>query len=274
MDVIFKSEDYRVALRKAVSARKKFSNVKVSFQMMADHCRVQKTYLSKVLNKGGNLSRDQLYLAGEYLALNEAEKDFLLLLHDLEGTYVQERQKKLREKILEMRAEYMKTESHVPAPAAKISIQDYSAYYLDPLLQVVHMLMTIPKYSNDLKLLARTLDLKDIELKNKINKLEKLKIIETLGSGYKVHSREIHLSANDDVYPAYRQLVRLLAIKKTESLDSQKSYGFSVIFSTTPEIRSEIQESFLAFLGKVKRLVSSGEEREVYQMNFDLFDWT
>lgn len=274
METIYKADDYRKALRTTVHHRKENLGRSLSFQKMAEHCRVQKTYLSKVLNQGGNLTRDQLYLACDYLSLKESETDFLMTLHELDGTYVLPRQKKLREKLEKMRAQYLKTESHIDAPVSEVKSKDLQTYYLDPLLQLIHILLTVSKYAREPKLVSKTLGIGEPLVFEKLKTLEKLRIIESVGEGYKVLDAELHLSSDSEIFGAYRKLMRLLAINRLDHVDPKKSYSFSVIFSSNPTVRSEIQTQFLNFLNKAKKLVSGGDEREVYQMNFDLFDWT
>ncbi|OQW50509.1 MAG: hypothetical protein A4S09_01575 [Proteobacteria bacterium SG_bin7] len=274
MENIYKTDDYRKALRSTVYHHKENLGIKRSFQKMAEHCRVQKTYLSKVLNQGGNLTRDQLYLACDYLNLKDNETEFLMTLHELDDAIVLPRQKKLRERIEKMRSQYLKTEAHIDAPASTVKTVDLQTYYLDPLLQLIHIMLTISKYSKDPKLISKSLAITEPIISDKLRILERLRVIEVVEEGIKVLNTELHLSADSEIFSAYRKLMRLTAINRLDQLDSKKAYSFSVIFSSSPVVREEIQEHFLKFLNKVKKLVSGGDEREVYQMNFDLFDWT
>lgn len=274
MEAIFKADDYRQALRQTVYFQKERVGRALSFQKMAEHCRIQKTYLSKVLNQGGNLTRDQVYLACDYLNLKDSEAEFVMTLHELDGAVVLPRQKKLKERIEKMRSQYLKTESHIDAPVAEAKTQDLQVYYLDPVLQLIHILLTVARFAKDPALIAKTIGLNEGFVKEKLHTLERLNIIERTDSSYRVLNSELHLSADSEIFGPYRKLMRLMAINKLDHVDPKKAYSFSVIFSSNPQVRSQIQEQFLNFLSKVKKLVSGADEREVYQLNFDLFDWT
>ena len=274
METIYKSDDYRQSLKHSLIQQKQRLGRALSFQKMADHCRVQKTYLSKILNHGGNLTQDQLYLACDYLALKEAETEFLLTLHEIDGTYLPARQKKLKEKLEKMRAQYLKTEAHIDSRTTEVPAQDLQLFYLDPLMQVIHVMLTIEKYAKEPRTIGKAMGLSEAVVTEKIKTLERIKFIQSVSGGYKVINNDLHLSADSEIFNAYRKLLRIAALNRLDQIDPKKSYSLSVILSSTPEVRAEIQVQFLNFLNKVKKLVSAGEEREVYQLNFDLFDWT
>ena len=61
---------------------------------MADHMRIQKPYISKVINNMADFSSDQLYMACDFLGFGEDEKNYMLLLLELERTTYTERKKK------------------------------------------------------------------------------------------------------------------------------------------------------------------------------------
>ena len=65
--------DYRKLLKEALLYKKSKFGQEFSFQAMSIACRLQKTYLSKVLNHHGNLDEDQVYLACQFLGFEEDE---------------------------------------------------------------------------------------------------------------------------------------------------------------------------------------------------------
>lgn len=67
--------------------------------------------------------------------------------------------------------------------------------------------------------------------------------------------------------------MRLKALDQIEKNPQHDDYCFSVIFSTHPKVRSQIQSKFLEFLNEVQKLVGEHPEENVYQMNFDLLEW-
>src|SRR5690606_36988841 len=112
------------------------------------------------------------------------------------------------------------------------------------------------------------------EVLTKTKTLLELKIVRQEKGRYIVAEDGLHLSATSPIFNAYRKLLLLKCNEQLDKLAPEKKYSFSVSFSTTPQIRQEIQEAFLSFLKTVQKRVQKGAETEVYQMNFDLFTWS
>lgn len=74
---IYKHIDYKILLKNSLETKKSSLGRAFTYESMAKACRIQKTYLSRVLNRDGDLSRDQLYRACEFLGFSAAEKEFV-----------------------------------------------------------------------------------------------------------------------------------------------------------------------------------------------------
>lgn len=79
---------------------------KLNLANMAKHCRVQRSYLSRVIHREGNLSDDQLFLAAKYLGLTDLETEFVLALKALEDSQVEERREFLRAVIARLKEKH------------------------------------------------------------------------------------------------------------------------------------------------------------------------
>jgi hypothetical protein len=91
---------------------------------------------------------------------------------------------------------------------------------------------------------------------------------------YELTKENTHLPAESPLYQPYRFMQRLKTIERTQRLPRERSYNFSVVFSATEAVRREIHARFLALLGEVEAAVTGSADEQVYQMNFDLFDWS
>ena len=107
-----------------------------------------------------------------------------------------------------------------------------------------------------------------------LNRLQALKLIELESGKYVVRQRDFHLSAESPLFRAYRLGVRVRAYEKLQNSRSKDNYSFSVIFSSNEETRAKIHAEFLKYLQRVEKWVKDGKEEEVYQMNFDLMNWS
>ncbi len=269
----FQFTDYRTYYRDEVSARKKLDS-SINFQNMSDAMRIQKPFLSKVVNGHSHLTKDHLYLANEYLRLSAEESDFIDLIHEYQTSSLKVRQEKLRKEIELEQRKHLRTDKHIrttsPASQQSDSIREY---YLDPSFQLVHVAMSIERYRRDIKLLASDLMFPIERVVKAVGKLEDLGILKREGSALKVVAHDLHLPRNSKEYMAWNSQLRAAAMQRCQNLPSDEAYGFSVVFSTDEPTRREIQEMYLKFVKEVQRLTSGSEEKNLYQLNFDLFNW-
>lgn len=277
---LYSHNTYKEVLKASIEAKRDVAaSARLTFQGMAEHCRIQKTYLSKVLNRDGHLSEDQLYLATGYLGLDADEKDFTLLLHSFERSEVPARKKELQVRIDAIRTAKLKTEANLKVEAPRIMELDLTEYYLDPLFQVIHMCLTLRRFQQEPEAIAAGLGLKPASLANYLRGLERMKIAElTLLRGRIVRAQvlrdNLHLPDDSILHSAYAGRMRLKGLERMDQLTSDEAYRFSVIFSTNARVRQKIHSSFIEWLKSTQKAVQGSREEDVYQMNFDLFNWT
>lgn len=273
--MIYKFENYKEAIKQSLIEKKKL-NAKITFERMAASCRVQKTYLSKVLNHDGDLNSDQLFLACKFLEFNPEEIDFVLKLFEMNLTHLVERKNLLQKELSEIRKSKLNTQQYLNIKNEKGNMDEY---YLDPDFQIIHMFLTIERFSKNVDLIVEAVGLKNkTQLIKKINKLVDWGLVKKMDSKwgplFKVIESNLHLPDNSKIFKAYKTLLRLKSLERCQNLDSEKSYNFSVVFSSNPKVRNEILEKFLKFTKEIKDQVEANSESEVYQLNFDLHDWS
>ncbi len=273
--MFFAEHDYRKLLRESLLARKARFGRRYTFEKMAQSCRVQKAYLSKVLTGNGHLSEDQAYLICEYLGFTTLERDFILLLLALDRCSVISRQRELKAKLQNIKDLAMQTDSHIDAePLTDERSTELSSYYLSPLMQVVHMFLTIPKYAKNIDAIQNCLKISKEQLESLIKALERMQIVSFTDRGYKVIRDNLHLSPNSELFATYRTLHRLHAMEQIPRCDKNETYNFSAIISSSEKARNFIQEGFLELLKGAEKMVRNEPNEGVFQINFDLFNWS
>lgn len=272
--MIFEAENYKSLIRDLLEDKKFAHGKRFSYQNLANACGVQKTYLSKVLNHSAHLTSDQLFLATEYLELGKEQSRFLFLLHEYERTKIHNRKKNIHEKIEELRSRNYSTQNYISAQSEAAEIKDFTEYHLNPIFQIVHMFLTISSYAAEIRRISGKLGLSMEVIQKTVDGLAQLGIVVWEEDKWVVKKDSIHLAANSKIFGAYRKLNSLKTQDQLERLPEEKKYSFSVIFSTSPKVRREIQDAFFSFLKTVQTRVKKSEEEHVYQMNFDLFTWS
>jgi len=270
---IFNELDYQQILKKSVEERKKVDS-SVTFQSMANYMRIQKAYLSQVIKGVRDLSQDQLYLACKFLNFTAEENEYLKILLDYARCGLKDREKELLKEIKIWQKQKNKTSQYIDVEELthrKINREDY---YLDPINQVVHMGLRVKEYRKEPLKLAQKLFLPKKRISDYIKNLERMGIIEITSKGIELVEVELHLPKDSPIFDSYKSQCYTNTMNRLKKLEDSKTYNFSAVFCADDETRQEINNHFMKFLGKIKKLVDGSHSKEVFQMNFDLFSWT
>lgn len=269
----FEYLDYRLALGHRQKNLKK-SRPSTTLEAMAQYCRVQKTYLSKVFNHGGNLNADQFYLACEFLKFNEAEKKYLELVYQLDQCSIEKRKSALKKEIEKFQLKQKNSDQHLQVDSIPDSNNSLDLYYANPHLQVMHMFLTVDRFNQNPKLISYHLQIPETKVDELIDVLCDLNIVSRAGNKLRVLKDNLHLPADSKLQRTYRTMSRLQALSKIDTLEVENTYNFNAVFSCDKSSRDKIQNRFLEFLKDVQKIAQSSSEDDVFQLSFDLFKWS
>ncbi len=272
---VFSQTDYRAVLRLAVTERKGFDS-DFGFHKLADAARVQKPYLSKVIGGNANLNSDQLYAICRILKFGEEEHEYMQLLLELERSGLDDRRKELRAKIDRIAESKRDSAAYLSAKAVQPD-QTNSAlladYYLDPIVQIVHVALSIERYSLNPMLLCKEFHIDGPHIHSIISSLERMGLVVRENSRFVPLETSLHLPKSSPIFRAWRNQLKLLSTQRLNQLNDKEGYSFSVVFSASETTRKEIHARFLEFLKSCESLVGEAKSKNVYQMSFDLFPW-
>lgn len=275
---IFSTTDYRKIIV-TVMEEKKFLDKSFTFQEMAVFIRVQKPYLSKVLNKKADFNSDQMYLACEYLGFNEEDTSYLLLLLEYDRTTYQKRKKKILGDIQKIQDSKRDSKNVIAKEIQNRSAMDFDnsvhiEYYLDPLIQIVHIFLLIPRYKNNPKLISEHLHITEDNLQLIFKKLVAMSIIEINAGKIEVIIKVLHLPRESKIVSAHHQMMKQFSLNRLSRLPWNHKKSFMVTFNSNEESRKKMELEFNLFLEKIKSLSGEGEKTDCYQLSFDLFPWS
>ncbi|MGE0174072.1 MAG: DUF4423 domain-containing protein [Oligoflexales bacterium] len=271
---IYAQTDYRKILKEVVSERKRLDRTS-NFQRLAEVARVPKSYVSRVMGGGAEFSNDQLDAVCNYLGFNDDETSYMLLLLDHSRTGVVQRKKKLGRKIADIQATHLETKKHLKTSVLSAEVSSLHEYYLDPMIQIVHVCLALEKYRKSVQRLESDLNLPSGRLGEILANLERIGVIAMSAKGIEIIERSLHLPPQSPLYKSWRSVIRVMGVNQMLKIPEKDSYAFSGVFSANRRIKNQIQSKFLAFLEEAQKLVmEDGAAEDVYQLNFDLFPWT
>lgn len=273
MDV-FNQLNYKDFIRDSLREKKRRVSASFTYDRMAKACGIQKTYLSRVLNSDdAHLSEEQLFLAARYLGLSGDERFYLQLLRAHQKASTDAYKQELRAQIDTIRSANDRSERHLLAEKT-VPTSDLSPYYLDPNVMLVHIFLAVARFKKDIRAMARQLNLSEEYVSDILTKLEQMKLIQLADDGYALLKDSTHLPIDSPLYYPYRFMQRVKSLDRIQKLPREKTYNFSVVFSADEDARKAIKAKFLEFLEHIETLATSASDQEVYQINFDLFDWS
>lgn len=275
---IYTSTDYRVIINEVMS-EKKYLDKSLTFQAMAVYIRVQKPYISKVMNGRADFNSDQLYMSCRYLEMSDEETNYLLLLLEYDRCTYPERRKLLMAQIKKIQ-DSKRDSRTVLKQAVQIldgSTFDASAraeYYLEPIFLIVHVCLLVPRFRRNIDSIAHELFISKDYLNEILKKLVTMNIIEIKDGKIDVLVKNLHLPKDSKIISPHQQILRQRCISRISRVDTDLKKSFSGTFSANEEIRKKIEIEFNKLLGKVEGFMKGEDLTDCYQLNFDLFPWT
>ena len=270
MQEFFSENNYRDAIKKSLDHLKsRFGIKRYSFQKMALHCGVEKSYISKVFSGGGHLSADQLFLVAEFLGLNQEEQNFLWLLFDQERSGLHARKLVLQRQIDEKRQGSLRSELTIKSPPLSENVAS-SKYYSDINHLLVHMALMIPAYTKNLAGLSEALKLDREQLDDILQTLASLGLADISISPPRVLKSALHLPSGSWLNSSLQQNLRVLVLENLRRAE-KADHHYGAVFAADFEARSKIKGLFIEFMGQVEQIVLKAPAEHVFGINFDLF---
>jgi len=267
---VYNFDDYRKFFAQRVKSARA-SGSSLTFAKIADQMGVQRSYFSQVLNGRGNLTADQLFLAGKACALAEEDIEFLVLLLEIERCSVKERKSKLVQQREQLRAKSLRTESFVSLDSVRPANDSYNIYYSDPYCPIVHMCLTVPKFREDIRHISSRLGISMARLEAALAVLSQCRIISRSIRGIELHDNRMYLPGDSPLAVAHGTMLRLFAINQRQKVADPDDYFFTTTFSATESVRKDLHLAFLNVFKSFAPLIEKAPSEEVFHVNFDLF---
>jgi uncharacterized protein (TIGR02147 family) len=270
---VFRYLDYRKFITDEVNKRKRLGD-KVNFTYLSRETGIQNTYLTNVLKGRAQLSSDQLYAVGRALRLKDDEVDYLLLLLDWERSSDKARRSKLLERIERLQSQRLETVNNLSVERMELNEIDQAKYYMDPYIQIVHIMLGLEGRSGHPEEISKALGLSKKKMNEILNILENAGFIQVDKEGnIRREKTKIHLPKSSPLCRPNQVLLRTKSIDHISKLAESAHESVSITFSADDDSYREIHQEFIRFLKRTEKIVQKTERKRAYQINFDLFPW-
>jgi transcriptional regulator with XRE-family HTH domain len=270
---IYGSETYKDIIRLAVQRHLSLFQTKLTYQKIAEDCGIQKTYLSKVKNHSADLSADQFFAVCEYLKLSQDEINFALLVHSFDRSQNKSHKEFLSQSIKAIRREALKFINQSQSDAPKLVLPDELSvhYYLDPIHQLIHMMLTIEKYRVNTDKIANKLNLSADQLMGYLARLEDMGLIYLKGRKFVVKNNNIHLDQDSEIFKYHIKLMDQLSLGKPQW--ENDDYVTSIVFATSEKVRDQIRKKLLEVLKSAQKSTLKSEATDLFSLRINLIKW-
>ncbi len=270
---IFASDTYREAIRSLLD-REALRGRRVTLSLLADACRVQRPYISKVMAGAAHLSADQMFELAFFFKLGDDEQKYLFLLLEHERSGLDLRRKSLKVQIDTIRARYLAMARHTSAELVRTDVQATQGYYLDPTVQLAHVFLGLKRYGVDLPLLAHDLQISSERLAAILALLAGLGLIAGKRGRWQITKQHVHLSANESLCLPHQLLLRMRCLERLQKLPAERTFLVSKTFTGAKRLDLKIRDRLLTVLREIEADIAPSPEEEAFQLNIDLFPWT
>lgn len=268
---IFKFLDYRDYLRTEINERKK-KDPTINYKNIAESVRVQTPFISKVINLHAHFSSDQCFLVCRYLNLENDELAFFNLLHSYQTTGIHERKDFLLKKINDLKSKNTGAKEILKdfEPKNRVPIE----FRVDPLLHIVKIGLSIPRYNENLNLLAKDTGIPIKKIESEIDKLIQTGIAERKDSGFIILEKNMVISKNERGFEAWFQQLRSIGVFKYLILPDDQKFSLIGVFSGDDQVKEYIQSGMVELMTDARKFCTDRPKENIYQFSFDIFNWS
>lgn len=265
---VFDFNSYKGILREQLKLSK------TSYDKLCTKLGIAKPYLSRVFNHDAQLNDEQMYKCCRFFKLTLEETDYCQYLLLLERADNPPYQKYLRSKIRELQKKNKKLNQRLKSDALVDNDFDPSlllAYYTNPKMQILHMLLGLDGPTLSLSDFRRILDVDDATLRTMLKQLDQLGIIHWTDDHIKLLATRLHLDEDDALSLQNHISWRLFCLpgSRTKSENDYRFTGTAV--AEKKHLDSLVERIKKQIVLWSDELDNAGNEK-VFQINFDIID--
>lgn len=266
---IFDFVRYKSFLSAVVKQNK---NRRGMYKEMANSANCQPSYLSQVMRKDSKiqLTPDQALGISKYLFLSPKERDYFLILVDLERAASKELQKLLHDKAEVIRRSALDIGNILDRP----KLDNHNAlvkFYSNWLYSYIHVLTSIPEFQNT-ESIANKISLPVETTMILLSELEEMGLVLREHGQWKHSGQQLHIEAKSPLALHNHNNWRQQSLLNAQLNNSLETVHFSGVYSISKSDYSKIKSHVLDCLKNVNSSALASGAEEVIVFCCDLFE--
>lgn len=264
METPFEFQNYKAYLRATADAQE----TRGFLAKLAEAAGCQRPYLSKVLNEHVHLLPEQLYGICDYLNLNSYEKEYLMLLLEMERSGKPAYTRHLEKKIQDLKSRY----EHEQKARGKLEITEVDPnllfkYYSHWSYPLTHIATSLPNCQTMEALTAYT-GIDEDQLKTVLQLLIDLRFVSQSQGRYSWSNGNFHIQSDHGWTKALQTQMRLYSL---EQLDRAEGVHFSSVQSLSKKDAQKLRTRILEMIEEFNKISAPSAAEEVVVFNVDYF---
>ncbi|MFW7381769.1 MAG: DUF4423 domain-containing protein [Oligoflexus sp.] len=245
----------------------------LSYRSLATAAHIHTSYFSRVMAGATDFSADQIFKITKAMQIQEHEIEYILLLGEWSRASHHEHGSFIKKRIEYLQEEYCKLADQLQGIAVKLDEDAIKAYYSDIRLAKVHMLLMIPRYQQNLRLVARQLRISETELQKLLQQLHQLDVICWEKGRLRRVKSSVHLDEHHPISLLNHKNWRIDALQHLNTCERKPSdYHFSATFTCDESTKIKIKDILKAAIIQAQKLVADCPcDEESYALTIDLY---
>lgn len=263
---IFEYQNYKIFVKKYIRLLPK--NGRGEFRRLAQFVGVNSTYISQIFNGDKLLNLEQGILVCEYFGLKSLEKDYFLVLVELERAGNKQLREHFIHKKNELQNQSRDLKNRIPA-VFEFSEENKAVFYSDWLYSAISLLSSINGY-NSIDQIANYFDVSRKRTNNIMDFLLKTGLCVDDKGKLRLGPSSIHLSSES---PWINSLHRNWRLKALESLktDNAGKLHYSSPMTLSISDAEKIRSKIVKMIEEVGKAVDASPSEGLFCLNVDWF---
>lgn len=263
---VFDFADYHSFLRTILPTRGPGRGRRVQ---LAAALRVQKGYVSEVLNGKADFCLEQAYEVSDFLSLADAEREFFLLLVQISRSGSKKLEAYFRRKIQATLANRREISERVLAKT-RMSDRDQLTYYSAWHFTAVHMCLMV-QATRTIQSISDYLNVPKERVTQALDFLIGAGLAVRRGNQFEVGATRIHLPSHSPYVARHHANWRIQALQSAE-WNKQEHLHYTSIMSISSEAAQTVRDMLLKTIESTEPVIKKSGEHGVYAFMMDLFD--
>jgi uncharacterized protein (TIGR02147 family) len=227
-------------------------------------------FISQVLTKSKiHFSSESILKISEFLDLNSAEEEILVLLLEYEKAGSQDLKKFWAKRINLLKKENLKIEKQVSKLTTELDDKSKSTYYGHWSYAVIHMMVSLKEFKNEDSII-KYLGLSRKHVRKVIDFLMSKNLIVKKEDGLSVGPTRIHLPASSNLVSLHHRNFRQLSLNFLE-VENDFNLHYSSILTLSKKDCLKIKELIIQLIKDKEKILIPSPNEDILCLNLDLF---